>query len=558
MTIQFKSFINRPAVQIVFAFILILAYYFPYIYYGENTRLGIHDNLDSNLSWIKVLLDSGTLFSSPQELVPQVFNGIPRSALYGTYDISLVWFSLFGMYGGYVVNKIVMGMVAFVGMYCLLKKHIVPKDTYALIPFGVALLFSLLPYWSFTLSVCGLPLVLYAFMNIRKGEHKPINWLIIVGFAFYSSLILSGIFFIALLFLIFFYDISRNKKPNLLFLQAIGLLCGSYIISHFPLFYSFLFDSDYISHRTSFDPKLWTFSESLKKLDEILRFGQYHAHSLHTYLIIPILAVLILQIIKKQIGKKYIFCLVFLVLTSIFYGIIRWETVSPFINRVTAILPIQFQRFHFLHPMLWYLLLGLSLAALYRYGKILIVVILLFQLVHIAKQHEFITPPSGPSYKEFYAVPLFEEVKDFINLPPEDYRVISIGIHPSIAQFNGFYTLDGYYPNYPLKHKLKFREVISGELKKDKYLTYYYDNWGSRCYAFTHTLRRDHLNPLPRKIKKLDFNFSVLKKMGGVFLLSSAEIDTTYAKELQLLHTFEHPDSYWKIYLYENLAVLTK
>ena len=70
-------------------------------------------------------------------------------------------------------------------------------------------------------------------------------------------------------------------------------------------------------------------------------------------------------------------------------------------------------------------------------------------------------------------------------MPVEDYRVASIGIHPAIAQYNGFYTLDTYNNFYPLSYKHEFRKIIEKELEKNKKIRNYFDAWGGRCYFFT-------------------------------------------------------------------------
>ena len=55
-----------------------------------------------------------------------------------------------------------------------------------------------------------------------------------------------------------------------------------------------------------------------------------------------------------------------------------------------------------------------------------------------------------PSYRQFFLTWLFFEVAEYIGKPKSSYCVVSIGMHPSIAQMNGFFTLDGYQTNYPL------------------------------------------------------------------------------------------------------------
>ncbi|MDA6131502.1 DUF6044 family protein, partial [Escherichia coli] len=62
-----------------------------------------------------------------------------------------------------------------------------------------------------------------------------------------------------------------------------------------------------------------------------------------------------------------------------------------------------------------------------------------------------------PTVRQFYAEEQFSAIKEYIGLPQEDYRVASIGLHPAIAQYNGFYTLDSYNNFYPLTYKYQFR-----------------------------------------------------------------------------------------------------
>lgn len=73
---------------------------------------------------------------------------------------------------------------------------------------------------------------------------------------------------------------------------------------------------------------------------------------------------------------------------------------------------------------------------------------------------------NAPTFREFYASEQFKEIKEYIGRPQDSYRVASIGLHPSIAQYNGFYTLDTYNNLYPLSYKYEFRKIIEKELEK--------------------------------------------------------------------------------------------
>jgi hypothetical protein len=156
------------------------------------------------------------------------------------------------------------------------------------------------------------------------------------------------------------------------------------------------------------------------------------------------------------------------------------------------------------------------------------------------------------TYRQFYSTNLFEKIRDFIGLPQEDYHVVSIGIYPSIAQYNGFYTLDGYQSMYPLAYKQKFRTIIAPELKKSQALKAYFDDWGSRCYIYTSELPSFTMTKnLGRSIRHLDLDTKALRDLGGNYIFSAVEILNFKENHLKFLGLFADKSSVWKIYLYQ-------
>ena len=69
--------------HIYLAFFLLILYVSPLFILGENAHIRIHDNLDSNIAWYKVLKNSGQLFGDIYAVIPQIINGLPRNA-FGT------------------------------------------------------------------------------------------------------------------------------------------------------------------------------------------------------------------------------------------------------------------------------------------------------------------------------------------------------------------------------------------------------------------------------------------------------------------------------------------
>ena len=532
--------------------LVILVYFLPYFILGEDCHVQIHDNLDANLIWIKLALEHGGIFSHPTAQIPAILNGVPRSSVVVTYDISLIAFKFLGMYWGYVLNKLIMSIVAFFGMRKLLSEYLGGSFQELLIQVLVALIFALLPFWSFALNVAGIPLLLFIFLRLRKGELPTIYWSYIVIYGLYSSLVLVGFFLFIVLGLILVHDSIKNQTINWKYVFGLILLGVSYLISHIPLFYLFLIDTGIESHRVEMKfPKLNLIS-SLDAAKTLFLNGQYHAHSLHNNIAYPIIILALLSVYWNRHKKVIFYSLFFILLTSLLYGFLSYQGFASGVNALMSIVPIQLQRFHFLHPVVWYVLLGIGLGVLVSkrsWGIYLAVGILLIQLVHVVKYHEHVVNKNGPSFREFFAEEQFKELKENITEPLNDVKVISVGLHPAVSQYNGLYTLDGYLPSYPLVYKHSFREVIKEELNKEELLRLYFDNWGSRCYAFSSEIGKSFANPDIEPIHKLDYDYVAFKKMGGAYIISATIIQED--ENLRLLAQSDHNDNFWKLYLYK-------
>lgn len=532
----------------IFAFSYILIYYLPYFILGKDSHILIHDNLDSVLTWIKILIDNNALFDNPNRIIDSVFDGLTVSSIYPYYDVPLIFFKIFGVFWGYIINKIIISLIGFFGMYFLLKKHFISENTHPMIIVGSALCFGILPFWSFSASISGLPFLFFAFLNIRAGSAKFYNWLIIILYPLYSYLILTGIFIGIILSIIFSYDFIILKKFKKKYFIGLLILSLTYLISHFPLFISFFGEN--ISHRLEFKSSEINFYKALKKSASLFVFGQYHAHSLHRFILIPIFGFTILYF--HSLSKRILLIILFIISTCFFYGFYSYPALKNFLENITNIFPIQLQRFHFLNPLFWYILFAVSLMRISKsknYGKTIIIIILIFQVLYITSHHELIVNQNKSNFNEFYDEKKFTEIKEFINKPLSSYKVISVGMHPAKAQYNGFFTLDGYFTNYPLSYKHKFYNIIEKELERDPNIKSYFRDWGSKCYAFSTEIGIDFEKKIG-KIQLLDFDYKYLHSMGGKYILSSIQINTSSTNHLKLLKGFSSKKSE-PIYLYE-------
>ncbi|MEH6940165.1 DUF6044 family protein, partial [Bacillus sp. JJ664] len=218
----------------------------------------------------------------------------------------------------------------------------------------------------------------------------------------------------------------------------------------------------------------------------------------------------------------------------------------------------NFARFHFLRPMIIYLMFATGCYLLWqkgKYGQYFVKLWLFIQMILLITSNEEIVYRvyGTPNFNEFYAEKQFKKIEKYIGKPKTDYRVASIGLHPAISQYNGFYTIDTYNNFYPLKYKHQFRNIIANELDKNPQLQRYFDQWGGRCYIFVAELGKkyDYEKDSNKEVKNLQLNTKEFKNMGGQYIFSAVPIKNAMQNGMKLMKTFDDQQSAWKIYLYE-------
>jgi len=569
---------------------ILFFYFLPYFYLGENSFITIHDNLDSDIVWFKTIAQSGKLFTfSNGTQIDNIMNGIPRNSLPPAFNFISILFYFLNPFTAYIVNNFLTHIVAFIGMFLLLKDFIFNKREEIFFLFSISIIFSLVPFYGTHpgLAIAGIPIVTWCFVHFYRYTHRNYHFAILLFFSFYSSLIYSGIFIIILLFAIFIYITLFKKKNNWPFFFGIIFLVLGYIISELNLFIQF-FSTDFISHRTEWSAPGNSLFYSFKNSISFFLNGQYHVPTINTPLVTLICSIGFFKSLRslKENNKysKYFetfVIIIFLLLVSIslFYGLWESKEFMKIRGKVSILRVINWSRFHWLTPFLWYMLFALSIKMLLPKIKNLFIqtslyISILLQLFIVLYNNNELKDnyfkiaqnfyPRNPhlkkettaiNFKQFYDEKLFFEIKKYIGLPQSEYRVISLGIYPEISIYNGFYALDSYQRNYCLGYKHSFRKIICPELNKSIEIKDYFDNWGSRCYAFSSELNRKYTISKNNSIiiKTLDFDFDALKILGDRFIISTVLIDPTYNKRVMLRKSFEHRDSFWKIYLYEVL-----
>jgi hypothetical protein len=549
---------------LIVAYISIAIFLSPLYIFGDNAHIRIHDNMDSNIAWYKVLTESGEIFGDIDATIPQVINGkLSRGAL-GTEWQGIVWLHAnFPSMVAYALSQTITRLIAFLGMYLLLKKHFVKDEKAYLIRIGVALAFAFTPFWpSGMLSTLGHPLALCAFLNIRERSHTWKDWLTLALLPFYASIVLGFFFFLVAMGFLWLRDVIVRREWNFVFLGSIAFMTAIFLLTDYRLVYSLLIPHE-ATHRIEFISSRHDFWHSIRLSLKNFTLGHTHVMTVHTVVILPMLILgLTLALIyrKNLLGKRYIFLFGLNIALSTWYAFWFnniWKVPK---QNFDMLVTFNFARFHFLRPLVIYLGFAIACYLFWRIGKRwrkFAIAIVLAQIIVLIPFNEEIRYRGfgSPSFKEFYAVEQFEEIKQFIGKPQRSYRVASIGLHPAIAQYNGFFTLDTYNNFYPLTYKHQFRKIIAKELEKNKSLKKYFDTWGGRCYIFVDELGKDYewRKNSKKIIKNLELNTEPFKEMGGEYFISSVPIENSKENQLQLVKQFNHPNSAWEIFLYKAL-----
>ncbi|MDH4214670.1 MAG: DUF6044 family protein [Candidatus Thorarchaeota archaeon] len=573
----------RKHYTIIISLIIVISHVAPYYILGPTSQIGVHDTFDSNLIWYKVLAESGMVFAPSDAIVPGFMDGLPRLS-FGSEFYFLFWLIAgFGILWGYIINITLMHIVGFVGMYFLLKTHFLKEKKYHIICLGVAICYAILPFYPPSgLSASGIPLALYAFLNIRQNQASWKDWLLIIVIPFYSSLVYSFFFFITAIGILWLIDVIRDRKLHQKFLAAIALMAGVFLVIEYRLVSSMLFETWFVSHRTGYVIAGSDFIEALKIALNNFIYGHYHSPSFQTPIIMLTIGIGFLFLLlryrpklnlnienQSETIRQVLFLLIACIIISIWYGVMSLELLTPIKQNLSIFRTFQFDRFYWLQSTIWYLLFALSLTVIYqifdktklmkiRVSQIAIVLIILLQIGLVyptswATTSEQVGGHDSITFEQFYAEKQFMMIRDDIGLPQESYNVISIGLHPAIATYNGFYTLDGYSWNYPLEYKMRFRNIIAFELEKNETLRLYFDEWGNRCYTFVDGLNAVSMYTKDKNVTldNLQLNITAMHELQCSYVISAVNISNYVSNSLQLLNVYNHPESAWMIFLYE-------
>lgn len=560
----------------------------PFLVLGTGSIVTYHDQLDGEL--FSYLLTARYLFTDIR-IYPEIMNGLPAAGAVPPAPLFVLFYVFFKPFTAFMLSQWIICLTAFTGMYLLLLK----LTRHEFISFGISVIFMLLPFYPvYGLCIPGQPLLCYAILSLsadtgsaadstsREGSPWK-NYLLILFYGVSSSLVLVG--FACLLLAGFFAlfksiaAIRSRKKIPLSPWLSLCVLLTAYIVTNLGLIRQVLFpESTYVSHKTEMVLSPQDFGAYFK---EAFGTGISYAQSYHMILFFLIVLCLLLFFLRFVAGKntpgfqaslslcfKAAGLLFFICIVCLFYAFYHGAFVTDMRNAANGLLKtFNLDRVCWLLPTAWCILAGYLLSFLAEFSqtlhRICIFAVLgiwgITVLLHSPLRPNLSKLLKGDDYyaldwDSFFAEDIFCQINEAIGKPQESYRVVSVGIYPAAAAYNGFYCLDGYSNNYPLEYKHTFRQIIEGELSKNDYVRYLFDYWGNRCYITT--AEQANYYTFEKKwnsvIYDLDLNTDKLKELNCQYVFSAAYLMNAEEKGLSLLQEapFETEKSWYHIYVY--------
>lgn len=522
--------------------------------------------------------------------IPEFIAGGEKTTLTPASYGTLGFYLIFKPQHAYVLNAAFVQLMAYVGMYLLLRRLRAGRMAAML----TGAIYSLLPCFSvYGLGVMGQPLLFWACLAAWDGR-KAWPYLTAALFAVFSSPVLAGYADCGLILLAAAILSLRGRREARGLWLILLILIAVYVALYFDLLAQVFGGASYVSHKVDYivDRRESWWETFLTAWHT----GHYHAVSNHKtmmpYLLAALAALLICwRVLGEKRRKHALLLLGFIGATALiaaFYATWRYGIVADFRERVRGLLvTFQADRIYWLNPCLWYAALGLAVNALLAPADTLndalrvrltasparkwlcrlISWVLGIALLGTAavpvwndsfnkKNVDFLVKGQAETsltFDHFYSEALFDEIDAYIGLPKDTYRVGSVALYPAVPLYNGFYCIDGYSNNYDVNYKRAFREVIAEELDKSPELAEYFDTFGNRCYLFSADVGKRYYLVKSTKlvINDLRLNHDALYALGCEYIFSGVEIVDPAPSGLVFLRTFERADSPYRIWLYQ-------
>ena len=552
-----------------------------FLFFGENSYIAVHDNLDLFVTELQMMKNTGTFFSHNVNL--PMLGGISRDTFGSEFSLYNILYFIFPSFVAYMIgytHKIAIGFFSFQ----LLAKDIY-KDKYEkyrplLMVLGLG--YGLVPVFpAYGIAFTSVPIIVYLLKKIYE-QPKAILFLGVFLYPLLSYFSYFGFFILAYIVCAIIILWIKDKKIPVGIIGSLFALATGFVVFEYRLFYHMLF-SEQETIRSIIDNTEHSFAEIMRAFLESYVTPVFHAQDSHSYFVLPVciigLLIINLQYIKKKEFSKIwtdscnlVFG--FITFNCFICGVYQWNGLRDFIEfLIPQLTGFQFDRTVWFNPFLWFVLLFLIMKRLYDCGKTVYkwvancIAVIAVCIVTIAPQtyndfyatcyyhlYGFVkgTPAKDLNFREFFSTDLFEEIKEDMEYDGE--WSVAYGMNPAILEYNGISTLDGYLGFHSMEYHNQFRKIIEPAFPGNEWARQYYDEWGARAFIFSGSGESSYVpyRNLELEDQRLMINADALRELQGKYIFSRIEISNSEELGIELYKTYQNSTSPYVIYVYDT------
>ena len=552
-----------------------------FLFFGENSYIAVHDNLDLFVTELQMMKNTGTFFSHNVNL--PMLGGISRDTFGSEFSLYNILYFIFPSFVAYMIGytlKIAIGFFSFQ----LLAKDIY-KDKYEkyrplLMVLGLG--YGLVPVFpAYGIAFTSVPIIVYLLKKIYE-QPKAILFLGVFLYPLLSYFSYFGFFILAYIVCAIIILWIKDKKIPVGIIGSLFALTTGFVVFEYRLFYHMLF-SEQETIRSIIDNTEHSFAEIMRAFLESYVTPVFHAQDSHSYFVLPVciigLLIINLQYIKrKEFSKIWTdscnLVFGFITFNCFICGVYQWNGLRDFIEfLIPQLTGFQFDRTVWFNPFLWFVLLFLIMKRLYDCGKTAhkwvanCIAVIAVCIVTIAPQtyndfyatcyyhlYGFVkgTPAKDLNFREFFSTDLFEEIKEDMEYDGE--WSVAYGMNPAILEYNGISTLDGYLGFHSMEYHNQFRKIIEPAFPGNEWARQYYDEWGARAFIFSGSGESSYVpyRNLELEDQRLMINADALRELQGKYIFSRIEISNSEELGIELYKTYQNSTSPYVIYVYDT------
>lgn len=298
---QNKMLRNNYSIVIVAAYLAVVAVYA--LVRGDNMWFQIHDNLDSNMAYFKMLADNNAFWDS-NAIVPFLGGSVHASSLSSPLKLETAAYLFFPPNVALVVNHLASVVIAVAGG-ALLGRDIL-KDRWGKFKHLVVLIsfaYGIMPVFPTTeIGMASLPLLFWMLYRLYMFK----DWRMFAGIFLYPTLSSFALFeiFVCGYLLLFFVIASLVKKaPVWRIPLALFAFIAGMVLFDWSTFQSFLLSGE-PSIRGSMQTADVSFLHCMKDAVTVFFFSQYHSASSHLFIALPVCCIYVVYLNVRYLRSK--------------------------------------------------------------------------------------------------------------------------------------------------------------------------------------------------------------------------------------------------------------